>query len=172
MGDAQEWQIEVRRSARRKRTVSAHREGDRIIISAPERMSRTELERHTRDLVARIERRVNAVPADADLFARALALRAELLPEAPEPHRVEWSERQERRWGSCTPLDRSIRVSARLRRAPGYVLDYVLVHELAHLLELHHGPAFTALEQRFADHARARAFLEGADFAKGESSQW
>lgn len=164
-------EVEIRRSARRKRSVSAHREGDLIVITAPERMSNRVVAEYAHELVARIAKRERAPLSDGELLTRALWLRMEFVPEAPEPVSVNWSERQQRQWGSCTPLDRSIRISARLRRAPQYVIDYVLVHELAHLLHADHGAAFSSLERRFTDVVRAEAFLAGADFIGGVSSE-
>lgn len=45
------------------------------------------------------------------------------------------------RWGSCTPNDNVI-FNWRLVKAPMFVIDYVVVHELAHLLEPNHTPRF------------------------------
>lgn len=96
--------------------------------------------------------------ADAiDLAERAVAVaRAHGLPL---PAEVAWSDRQLRKWGTCTMPTRSIRISTRLALMPGYVLDYVLVHELAHLLVQHHGPAFQRLVARYPLAAQAEAYL-------------
>jgi hypothetical protein len=72
---------------------------------------------------------------------------------------VVWSGRQQRRWGSCTSSDGSIRLSNRLASYPSWVLDYVLVHELAHLVHADHGPAFQALVARYPLAERATGFL-------------
>lgn len=45
------------------------------------------------------------------------------------------------RWGSCTPKD-NINFNWRLIKAPGFVIDYIIVHELTHLLETNHTPEF------------------------------
>jgi hypothetical protein len=71
------------------------------------------------------------------------------------------------RWGSCTPADGTIRVSERLREMPGWVLDYVLVHELAHLLVPGHGADFWELVGRYPRAERARGYLEGVAAAAG-----
>lgn len=162
--------VEVRRSARRKRSVSAHREGEVIVITAPERMSNRLVAEYAEELVARLGRREKVPLSDTELLTRALWLRLEFIPESPEPSSVNWSSRQQQQWGSCTPLDRTIRISARLQRAPQYVIDYVLVHELAHLLRSDHGPEFAKLEGRFPDLEKAEAFLAGADFGSGTVS--
>lgn len=136
------------------------------MVSAPQWMSNADVERHARDLVARLRRRETAPRSDTELLTRALWLRMEFLPHAPEPTSVRWAV-QESRWGSCTTIDRSIRISSQLQRAPQYVIDAVIVHELAHLVHADHGAAFKALIARYPDNARADAFLAGMSFAKG-----
>lgn len=162
--------VEVRRSERRKRSVSAHREGELIVVTVPARMSQRLAAEYATELVEKLRSREPAVLSDTDLLSRALWLRLEFLPEAPEPVAVSWSDRQKQQWGSCTPLDRTIRLSSRLMRAPQYVIDYVLVHELAHLLHSNHADEFKALERRFPELARAEAFLAGADYIGGTES--
>ena len=61
--------------------------------------------------------------------------------------------------GSCTAAERSIRISNRLASMPGWVLDSVLVHELAHLDEPNHGPRFKALVDRYQLTERAKGYL-------------
>ncbi|MQA17591.1 MAG: DUF45 domain-containing protein, partial [Pseudonocardiaceae bacterium] len=86
------------------------------------------------------------------------------------PAEAQWVTNQHDRWGSCTPADRSIRLSARLRELPQWVADYVLVHDLAHLLEPGHGPAFWQLVQRYPKTERARGYLEGVAAGAGLST--
>ena len=69
--------------------------------------------------------------------------------DLPSPASVRWADNQLSRWGSCTPSDGTIRVSSRLAAFPRWVLDYVLVHELAHLVIFGHGPEFTAIVDRY-----------------------
>ena len=71
------------------------------------------------------------------------------------------------RWASCTPADASIRVSERLREVPPWVLDYVLVHELAHLKVAAHNAEFWALVRRYPKTERAMGYLEGLSSAAG-----
>ncbi len=154
--------VEVRRSTRRRRTVSAHREGDTVVVLLPARMGAAEERRWVERMLAAVERREAKVRrGDDDLARRAAELSGALLDGRAQATSVAWSPRMGRRWGSCTPLDRTIRISDRLRSAPGYVLDAVLVHELAHLLEAGHGPRFHALADRAPEAERARGWLEG-----------
>ena len=71
--------------------------------------------------------------------ARAAHLSAAYLGGRAQPASVRWVSNQESRWGSCTPAEGSIRISDKVRGMPGWVLDYVLLHELAHLIEPGHG---------------------------------
>jgi predicted metal-dependent hydrolase len=155
-------QVEVRRSTRRRRTVSAYREGDRIVVLIPARLSRREAAEWVQTMVARVEKaEARRRPSDDDLMRRARALSRAWLEGRAVPASVRWVDNQRSRWGSCTPADRSIRLSSRLKDMPGWVVDYVLVHELAHLLEAGHDATFWAWVARYPESERARAWLDG-----------
>lgn len=159
-------EVDVQRSARRRRTISAHRVGDRIVVQVPARMTRAEeamwVDKMVRRVLAGERRRLRS---DDDLLTRARALSATYLDGAAKPAAVRWVDNQLRRWGSCTPEDRSIRLSRRLERMPDYVVDYVLLHELAHLLEPGHDAAFHALMARYPKLDRAEGYLEAVEAA-------
>jgi predicted metal-dependent hydrolase len=89
------------------------------------------------------------------------------LDPSVEPTSVRWVDNQRNRWGSCTPADGTIRLSRRLVGMPDWVIDYVLFHELAHLLVPGHGPEFWALVARYPRAERARGFLEGVAATAG-----
>ena len=82
------------------------------------------------------------------------------------PTSVRWVDNMNARWGSCTPVDGTIRLSRRLVGMPGYVIDYVLLHELAHLIEPGHGPAFRAGLAGYERLERAEGFLEGVELVR------
>lgn len=98
---------------------------------------------------------------DAELANRAAELSARYLDGRARPAEVRWVDNQNDRWGSCTPATGTIRLSSRLRELPQWVADYVLLHELAHLLEPGHGSAFWRLLERYPKTERARGYLEG-----------
>ena len=99
--------------------------------------------------------------SDADLFARAEFLQARYLPEfRAHAASVKWRNMDER-WGSCTTVDRTIRISSRLNGSPDYVLDYILVHELIHLEIPDHGESFHSLLARYEKSDLANSYLEG-----------
>lgn len=148
-------EVVIVRSARRRRTVEARVVNGVIRVSVPAAMSKAEEQRHVTKLVARLERR--RTTADIDLEHRAAALSRQL--ELSRPDSIRWVDNQERRWASCTPGDRTVRVSTRLAGYPLWVLDYVIVHELAHLSEPGHTAAFWALVNRYGKAERARGYL-------------
>lgn len=154
-------EVEVRRSARRKRTVSAYQDGDRIVVMIPARMSRAQEAEWVEKMIDRLTRRSGSRRSDSDLDKRAAQLNDEYFGGLAVPASVRWVDNQKARWGSCTPGDRSIRLSNRLREMPGWVVDYVLVHELAHLLEAGHTPEFWAWVDRYPKAERAKGYLAG-----------
>ncbi|GAA2367113.1 M48 family metallopeptidase [Dactylosporangium salmoneum] len=163
--------IEVRRSKRRRRTVSAYRDGERVVVLIPAQFSRAEerewVDRMLERLAAREQR---ARRTDVELTARAQRLAARYLPDHPaaaRPASVRWVQNQNGRWGSCTPDDGTIRISHRVQEMPDWVIDYVLLHELSHLVIPSHSGAFWALVARYPKAERARGYLEGVSAAAG-----
>ncbi len=162
-----EGEIIVIRSARRKKSISAYRQGGRIVISIPARMSKAD----ERTMVPEMVAKIRAQEAASTMSEHALAQRVdELLTElAPEieirPSSMSWRAMRER-WGSCTGVDRTIRISDRLKDAPDYVLDYVLFHEAIHLQYSDHGAEFKAILARFPKEELAEAYLSGYEAAE------
>lgn len=154
--------VEVRRSKRRRRTVSAYRDGETIVVLVPASLSRAEEAEWVQTMVARVQKSERRdPPSDAELMTRALNLNDRYLGGLAPPASVRWVENQRQRWGSCTPGDRSIRLSVRLQGMPPWVIDYVLVHELAHLLEPGHDAAFWGWVDRYPQAERAKGYLLG-----------
>jgi predicted metal-dependent hydrolase len=164
--------VEVRRSRRRTRTVSAYRDGDAVVVLIPARLSASEEQEWVARMVAKVgraERRRR--PDDDALVARASQLSARYLDGRARPASVRWVTNQNSRWGSCTPLDGSIRLSTRLQGMPAYVVDYVLLHELTHLIVAGHGEDFWDRVNQFDLAERARGFLEGVSSVRGRAAQ-
>lgn len=155
-------EVEVRRSAKRRRTVSAYRDGDRTVVLLPARMTKAEEVHWVETMLARLAAKDARRPAgDDELKRRASALSRRHLDGKARPASVRWVTNQNGRWGSCTPADGTIRLSHRLREMPDWVVDYVLVHELAHLLVADHSAAFWAQVNRYPLAERARGYLLG-----------
>ncbi len=158
-------EIEVRASAKRKKTGTAHWSGSRIVVQIPARLRGKERVKFVDELVERLltQRPQNAA-GDASLEERARVL-AELYLDGVSASSVRWVTNQRRRWASCSPASREIRVSSRLRQCPEWVIDAVLVHELAHLREADHSSAFYELANRHPRQDDCAMYLDG--FALG-----
>lgn len=162
-----EGEIVVIRSSRRKKNISAYRQGGRIVVSIPARMSKADERAMVPEMVAKIRaQEAVATMSEESLQIRAGQLLTEFAPEILQrPASVNWRAMRER-WGSCTGIDRSIRISDRLKGAPEYVLDYVLFHEAIHLEFFDHGEQFKQLLARFPLEEQAEAYLQGYEAAE------
>ena len=153
--------VEVVRSKKRRKTISALQVSDDLVrVSIPASLTKAEEQHWVDEMLKRFERRAEA--DRIDLFARALELATE--HGFPFPSSVRWVDNQNARWGSCTPVDGTIRLSSRMVGFPRWVIDAVLVHELAHLVEIGHGPRFDTLCARYPLTERATGYLLAKGF--------
>jgi predicted metal-dependent hydrolase len=154
-------EVEVRVSARRKKTSEARWDGGRIVVSVPAHLDLESRQKTIDWLVERLLSRQRLQPVDdTALLTRAIALSERYLV-GTRPASVRWVTNQSARWGSCSYYTGDIRVSHRLRAVPEWVLDSVLVHELAHLTHPDHSRAFHRLANGYPRHDEAGLFLAG-----------
>lgn len=159
-----EGEIVVIRSKKRKRNISAYRQGGKIVISIPARLSKAEERAVVPEMIAKIRSKEVAAP-ESELMKMADQLLSRYAPEiAIRPASVAWRNMNER-WGSCTSVDRTIRLATKLQRAPEYVLEFVLYHEAIHLQHSDHGEDFYQYLHRYPRHLEAEAFLAGYEMA-------
>lgn len=164
--------IEVRRSARRQRSVAAFWEGGKVVVAIPAHFSAAQEREWVAKMVAKLQAKKlsgankrRRKSTDMDLELRAMNLSQRYLRGRAVPESVRWVTNQNSRWGSATPAERTIRLSDKLIGMPEWVVDYVLLHELTHLLVASHGPRFWAEMAGYADLERAKAFLDGVSYA-------
>ena len=138
------------------------------MVLIPKAMSRVDEQRFVDDLVRKVlerEAKRAAPQSDPELAERASVLvdryLAATLHEPLMPRSVSWVTNQSQRWGSCTPGSGAIRLSHRLQPLPSWVVDYVLIHELVHLVEPTHSARFWHLVACYPESERAKGFLEG-----------
>ncbi|MFF1828665.1 M48 family metallopeptidase [Paenarthrobacter sp. NPDC058040] len=164
----------VRRSTRRRRTVAAFWEDGNAVVAIPASFTKAQEREWVRRMLAKLkakgERRGSGEgrrrpSSDAALAQHAALLSRIYLGGRAVPTSVRWVTNQNSRWGSATPADGTIRLSHKLRPMPQWVIDYVLLHELAHLLVAGHNAAFWRLLDAYPETDRAKAFLEGVSFA-------
>ena len=163
--------VEVRRSKRAKRNVTAYRDNEKTVVTVPTRMAKRDIDAYVSELVTRLDDRDERSTSQALLEQRARLLSKKYLAQDLfETHNVpvsiRWVTNQNARWGSCTPSEGTIRLSHRMVRMPTYVIDSVIVHELIHLLVADHSEAFYALMDRYPEHQKAKAYLDGYSHAQ------
>ena len=147
--------VEVTRSTRRRKTVGAQLVGGVLRIAIPSWMTKAEEAHWVSRMTGRFERKMSADRFQLDERAKSLARRLDL----PMPSEIRWADEMRSRWGSCTPSLRTIRISTRLAAFPDWVVDYVIVHELAHLQVLAHNDEFWRLVYRYPKAERAIGYL-------------
>ena len=147
--------VVVVRSKRRKRSVGAKLAGTTITVTVPTWMSKAEESTAVDEMVRRFTRK--AATMSVDLTRRAHELASDHM--LPLPDRIEWADNLSAVWGLCTPSTRHIRISSRLVGFPMWVLDYVIVHELAHLLVDEHSSHFWEVVHRYPKAERAIGYL-------------
>ena len=165
--------VEVRRSARRTRTVAAFWENGTAVVAIPARFTAAQEREWVHRMLAKLHKQGERPAAagrrrpatDEALAAHAGQLSAKYFDGRAMPTSVRWVSNQNSRWGSATPAEGTIRLSDKLRSMPQWVIDYVLLHELAHLLVASHNAAFWQLLEAYPETQRAKAFLEGVSFA-------
>ena len=168
---APDWPVHIIRSAQRRQTVSARLEDGVLIIRAPAAIRDDELATIIEGLKKRMIKRSRTAPqTDEALEKRARELNKKYFGGRLSWHSVRYVTNQNGRFGSCTPDNGTIRLSDRLATMPVWVRDYVLIHELAHLLEANHGPKFWKLVNRYPLTERARGYLMavGLEAIEGE----
>lgn len=155
-----DWPVRIIRSAKRRKTVGARLEDGVLVIRAPATIRDEELAPIIDSLKKRMKRRAKNVPqSDEALEKQARELNRKYFDGRLKWQSVRYVTNQNSRFGSCTPDDGTIRLSHRLAGMPSWVRDYVLIHELAHLVEANHGPRFWDLVNRYPLTERARGYL-------------
>jgi predicted metal-dependent hydrolase len=160
--------VEVRRSSRRRKTISAEIVGDALVVSVPERMSKADEDRWVATMARRMSerRRRDRLNESGALAERAAQLGDRYLGGL-RARDVGWVGEQKSRWGWCSPQDGCVRLSLVLADYPAWVRDYVLVHELAHLVVAEHSRRFWELVNRYPLTERARGFLIAKGMEEG-----
>jgi hypothetical protein len=152
--------VRVVRSARRRKTSQARLVDGVLEVRIPAWMNAAEEARAVTEFLERFQRRRATAPIDLPARAAELAAQHDL----PEPTSIRWVDNQSSRWASCTAQTGAIRMSTRMAGFPAWVIDGVIVHELAHLLEPNHSPAFWRLANRYRLMERTRGFLIAQGF--------
>lgn len=173
--------VVVRRDKRLKKSARwAQQRDGTILLRVPQRTARWQIDPLLQDVargLGRIQQRRarGAARTDADLQERAQHINRACFKGQITWAAIRWVSNMEKRLGSCTnggSSDGHIRISERIRDWPQWVIDYVIAHELAHRVHSDHSKAFWAyLQTAYPLTERARGFIQGVSFARGEPLQ-
>lgn len=154
-------QIKIIRSPRRKRTVSARLDKDVLLVRAPLAISQERLGRIVDDLKSRFERKrlKEELEQKQDLAEIAACLNKKYFGNKLKINSIAYSSNQNRQLGCCSYRDGNIRISHRVGLMPKWVRNYVLIHEMAHLIAPNHNKAFWDIVLRYKLTERARGYL-------------
>ena len=162
--------VRIIRSARRQRTISARMEAGVLVVRLPAGMTAEQEQEWVERMRQRVlgKQHTNELNADGALRQRAEELNNAYFGGVLHIVDIRYVANQDSRWGSCTTNQGTIRLSDRLSAVPEWVRDYVIIHELAHLVRPDHSPAFWKLVQRYRLTERARGYLMALGLEQGE----
>ncbi len=169
-----ELEVEVIRSRKRKKTVSAKLYRKLMRIHVPEKISERELKKHIAYFKKRFLSRYHAerLNHEQDLCIIAEVLNKKYFKGELRIQSIEYVAGQHARFGSCYYEEGIIRISRLIGDMPTWVRDYVIMHELAHLIEPRHNKKFHGIVDRYPLAERARGFLiaKGLEMYDSENS--
>ena len=163
-------QIKIIRSPKRKRTISAQLTKGVLSIKAPAGISEEELEKS----ISRLRKRIinqelkRDLKVKEDLKEAAERLNRKYFGGRLKIESIEYSTNQNKRFGCCNFKTGNILISHRLADMPDWVRDYVIVHELAHLVVPNHSRAFQELAAQYRLKERAIGYLMAKGYEEEE----
>jgi predicted metal-dependent hydrolase len=165
-----DWPIEIIRSSKRRKTVNAKIKDGVLVIQAPAGITDRELTPMITKLRKRLAAKLVVTPqTNNELHKRAKQINRQYFGGRLSWESIKYVTNQNKRYGSCSPADKTIRLNHRLAKMPQFVRDYVIVHELAHLEQANHGPKFWGLVYKFPLTERARGYLMAVDLEELEN---
>lgn len=154
-------EVRVIRSHRRRRTVSARIVNNMLLVRAPAHLSQERLQKVVDDFKSKFERKKIKEELDRshNLPLIAAALNKKYFDNKLNLNSIEYVSNQTSKFGCCDYRNGHIRISHRVGLMPAWVRDYVIIHEMAHLLEPNHSRFFWDIVYRYKLSERARGYL-------------
>jgi predicted metal-dependent hydrolase len=164
-------EVKVIRSPDRKKTIQAKMVGDTLVVHLPLGMHREEERKIIEKMKDKIEKKKQKKQLNKDDFlkTRFNEMNRTYFQGTLTVNSIEFVTNQERVNGSCTPNNCTIRLSHKLLDMPKWVLDYVIMHEMTHLVHPNHSKAFWTKVGEYKYTERARGFLMAKGMEKTEN---
>ncbi len=163
-------EVKIIRSPRRLRTISASLAKDVLLVNAPAIISQERLEAVIADFKLKFERKKlkESLDRNQNLIDIAGKLNKKYFGNKLRISSIEYVTNQNSKFGCCNCRSADIRISHKIGLMPGWVRKYVLIHEMAHLIEPNHNKRFWDIVARYKLAERARGFLiaTGLDMAE------
>ncbi|MEW6027037.1 MAG: M48 family metallopeptidase [Planctomycetota bacterium] len=166
-------EIKIIRSENRKRTISGRVDGETLIVNAPADIPEERLQKIIEKFRKRFEKRQlkRQLNRTVDLMTICRKLKEQyFFYDQMEVNSIGYSTDQNCRWGVCNSRNKTILISHRLAEFPNWVRDYVIIHEMAHILEPNHGKRFWRLVRRYKLSERARGYLIAKGYEDADES--
>jgi predicted metal-dependent hydrolase len=163
-------EVKVIRSSNRKKTISAKMVGETLHIYLPLGMHREEERKFIEQMKKKIEKKKQKKQINNDdyLITKFNEFNVRYFQGKLKINSIEFVTNQTRVNGSCTPNQCTIRLSHTLLKMPKWVLEYVIMHEMTHLVHPDHSKAFWTKVSEYKYTERARGFLIAKGMEKME----
>lgn len=155
-------QVTIIRSPRRKKTIQTKYANGQLWIYLPTGMQPKEEKKWIDRMIEksnRWEHKTALKKSDTWLMQRARHINNKYFGGRLQSFSICFVTNQHSRFGSCTSIDRTIRISERVKTMPSWVQEYVILHEMAHLLFPDHSKKFWELVNQYKFVERAKGYL-------------
>lgn len=166
-------EVKVIRSPDRKKTIQARMVGDTLVVHLPLGLHREDEKKIIVEMKEKIEKKKQKSQLNKDdfLIKKFHQFNEKYFQGKLKINSIKFVTNQERVRGSCTPNKGTIRVSHKLLNMPKWVLDYVIMHEMTHLVYPNHSKEFWVKVGEYEFTERARGFLMGKGIVEMENNQ-
>ena len=152
--------VTIIRSENRKKTISAKMKNGKLWIYLPANLTKNEEVMWVERMKERFEKskRRQSLNSDSKLQKRSYEINKQYFDNCLD-FNIKYVTNQNSKFGSCTPKTKTIRISDRVADMPRWVQDYVIIHELTHLIHPDHSKKFWEKVNRYKYSERAKGYL-------------
>jgi hypothetical protein len=159
-------EVKVIRSRRRRKTISARLINRVMVVRAPQHTSQVELEKSITKFRESFERKYlrKELNLKEDLKEVVRKLNKKYFDGKVGLGSISYSPNQSSQFGSCNYRAKTILISHQVATMPRWVRNYVIIHEMAHIIHPNHSRVFWELVNRYRLTERARGYLLAKGF--------